>query len=170
MSANPRLATNGQPVQFYLSTTLLKAGNVNQSQIVWGFGDGTSATGSSPTHAYTANGLYDVSVQVTYSITGPPAYTNTVYETNSGYIQVVSVPSELQLGRAYRRGFPDQYDWNDIINNYQAQGFLANGQADNYVYYHHFETAYWNSGTCLALRQSGNPTSESAADHCRNRQ
>jgi len=160
VSANPRLATNGQPVRFYVSTTMLKAGAVDQSQIVWGFGDGASATGSNPQHAYTSDGVYDVSLQVTYSVTGPPAYTNTVYQTNFSMVQVVSIPNELMLGRAYRRGFPGQYDWNDIINNYQAQGFLANGQADNYVYYHHFETAYWTLESQLGVGGTRNPTSD----------
>ena len=156
MSANPRLATNGQTIRFYLSTTMLNAGTVNPSQIVWGFGDGTTATGNSPTHVYTNNGLYDVSVQVTYSVTGPPAYTNTVYQTNSGFVQVISVPGELQLGRAYRRGFPSQYNWNDIVNNYQAQGFLGT-TADSYVYYHHLETAFWQMESSLGNYGSRSP-------------
>lgn len=102
VSANPRLATNGQTIRFYLSTTMLNAGSVNSAQIVWNFGDGTPPTNgtSSPTHQYATNGLYAVSVQVGYSVTGPPYYTNMASETLADFVNVISVPSELQLGRA----------------------------------------------------------------------
>lgn len=53
---------------------------------------------------FPGNGLYNVGVQVTYSITSPLAYTNSVAQTNVRFVQIVSVPTELELGRAYPGG------------------------------------------------------------------
>ncbi|MGO8926299.1 MAG: PKD domain-containing protein [Limisphaerales bacterium] len=144
VSANPRLGTPNQSIQFFVTTTLLNtnASVDQQNGITWYFGDGGTANGSYVPHAYTNNGLYDVALHVTYTVGGSSPYTNTVYQTNSEYIDIVSVPTDLELGRAYRRGFPQSYDWNDIIQNYNAQGSLGNN-ADDYIYYHHFETAFW---------------------------
>jgi len=146
VSANPRLGTPNQPIQFFVTTTMLNSNATvdQQNGITWYFGDGVgTAKGSSPTYSYPTNGLYEVDLHVTYKVGGLTPYTNTVYQSNFEYIDIVSVPTELQLGRAYRRGFPQSYDWNDITQNYNANGFLGN-QPDDYIYYHHFETAFWN--------------------------
>jgi hypothetical protein len=159
VSANPRLGTNGQPIHFFVSTTLLNtnASVDQQNGITWYFDDGVTNNGSTVSHSYSTNGLYNVALNVTYRVGGAAPYTNTVYQTNIEFINIVPLVQELALGRAYRRGFPQTYDWNDIIQNYNANGFL-NNQADNYIYYHHFETAFWNLQNQLATPGYGPPT------------
>jgi PKD repeat protein len=48
---------------------------------VWGFGDGVTSTLESPTHTYTAGGVYTV----TLTVTGPG---KSSVRTNPGYITV----------------------------------------------------------------------------------
>jgi len=158
VSANPRLVASSHPVvRFYAQTTLLKPGSVESTNILWHFGDGSTNRGSNPDHTYApTEALYTVDVAVTYSIIGPPAYTNTVVRTNLGFVRVVTTPKELELGRAYRRGFPQEYDWDDIIQAYGAVGYDEQGHEDRYVYLHHLETAY--NGLLEPMRtNSANP-------------
>ena len=136
-SGGPRLSTVGSTIRFYSDAELLKDGRiVHQS---WNFGDGTmEMDASSPTHVYWRRGEYSVSLTVDYVLYSDKFVTNTMSETKTAYINIQEDKGELSLGRAYRKGYPDEYTWNDIIDAYSAKG--ADG--DKYVYYHHFERAY----------------------------
>ena len=58
----------------------------NSYQVAWHFGDGTTATGISPTHTYEAPGTYDVRLEITSPI---GCYTDTVFEQ---LVQVLPPP------------------------------------------------------------------------------
>ena len=135
-SANPRLVETNQPVRFYADVTANSDVLVNG--ISWNFGDGGTNSGSNPQHTYAVTNDFDVAMTVSYTITSlsPPLTTN-ISRTNLSFITVVNTPGELAKGRAYRRGFPQEYDWDDIVKAYSAAA--ANG--DEYTYFHHFEDA-----------------------------
>ncbi len=59
----PYTGTVNDPVQFDGSGSTDSDGNI--VSYAWSFGDGSTGTGVSPTHAYTATGVYDVSLTVT---------------------------------------------------------------------------------------------------------
>ncbi len=136
-SGGPRLATIGTIIRFYSDAELLKDGRIVRQ--TWDFGDGTVlADVSAPTHTYAERNDFTVTLTVDYVLDTDKSITNTMSETKTGYISIQTDKGELSLGRAYRKGYPDEYTWNDIIDAYSAKG--ADG--DKYVYYHHFERAY----------------------------
>ncbi len=73
-----------------------------------------------------------------YELDSDPGVSKQLSETKRAYINVQDDKGKLSTGRAYRKGFPHEYGWDEIIKAYGARG--AGG--DRYVYYHHFETAY----------------------------
>ena len=151
-SANPRLVVTNTPVRFYSDITLLTTGRVDS--IAWNFGDGGTGTGSNPQHSYANPGVYGVTMTVTYVLTGvSPNVTNTLVRTSADFVRAVTSFTELSLGRAYRRGFPQEYDWDDIIKAYSAVGAFG----DDYTYFHHLETAYDSLLNSLGPRGSRNP-------------
>ncbi|MCL4785197.1 MAG: PKD domain-containing protein, partial [Verrucomicrobia bacterium] len=136
-SANPRLVETNSPVRFYADVEA--ANDVLVNSITWIFGDGGNGAGSNPQHSYAVTGKRDVVMTVNYTITSGTTPTNQfISRTNFAFIEVVATPAKLSQGRAYRRGFPQEYDWDDIVKAYSATA--ANG--DDYTYYHHFENAF----------------------------
>lgn len=136
-SGGPRLATIGTIIRFYSDAELLKDGRIVRQ--TWDFGDGTVlADVSAPTHTYAERNDFKVTLTVDYVLDTDKSVTNTMSETKTAYINIQEDKGELSLGRAYRKGYPDEYTWNDIIDAYSAKG--ADG--DKYVYFHHFERAY----------------------------
>jgi hypothetical protein len=135
-SGSPRVTTNGATVRFFADVSLLQTGRVDR--LSWSFGDGEGATGSNPSHRYDRLGRFSVSLTVDYTITGTQDGSHSLSQTNNGYIWIVPNMEELSLGRAYRRGFPEEYNWDDIIKSYGAAG----SDGDRYVYFHHFENYY----------------------------
>ncbi len=133
-SANPRLVTPGTEVKFYAE--VVPTNGVQVGGVAWDFGDGGTATGTNPSHAYGREGDFNVSMTVNYTVPGAPAATN-IARTNLSFVKVVEGRDRLSRGRAYRRGFPQEYDWDDIVKAYGAVG--ADG--DEYSYFHHFEEA-----------------------------
>lgn len=134
-NANPRLTTPGHPVRFFADIKLNKT-NLTVANIGWTFGDGSSGSGSSPQHNYSVNGTYTVTMTVIYVI--PGILTSALTRTNEAFIQVVQDAGNLSLGRSYRRGFPAEFGWEDVIKNYST----PSGTGDTYVYYHYLTTAY----------------------------
>ena len=166
-SANPRLATNGQSVRFYADVKLLTTGTVQN--VEWFFGDGTTTNGSNPQHVYWlsagTNQIFDVAMKVTYSVlqNGTNVFRPAITNTKPAFVRVIGFTpdrAELALGRAYRRGFPQEYDWDDIIKAYSASGAAPGSGLDNYVYFHHFETAYWRLMGDLGPRGSRTPNTD----------
>lgn len=139
-SANPRLAGPGELVRLYSAVTFAEGKSGQITAYHWGLGGGTGdASNPNPTATYAANGTYNVSLYVNYTLTGAATSYTSPTETKRDFIRILTVPGDLQLGRAYRRGFPETYNWDDIINAYSA---LGAGQ-DRYVYFHHFEDAFF---------------------------
>ena len=64
--------------------------------------------------------------------------TNSLSRTNEAFITVVPSVGNLSLGRAYRRGFPSEYGWEDIIKAYGT----PSASGDTYSYYRYLETAH----------------------------
>lgn len=157
-SANPRLAEAGTLIRFYSDVALLN-GNAGTLTYAWDLdGDGdTDSDAANPTFTYpgvTNPTRFPVSLTVAYTVTGGPAYTvggtnvqngGTLKETKRDFIQIQQTPARLAYGRAYRRGFPELYGWDDILKAYSARG-PGNNQ---YVYYNHFEQAYFDQQTIL---------------------
>jgi hypothetical protein len=151
-SVNPRLIVSGGTNRFYASINLLQTGRVDR--VDWWFGEPgigfVTNLGYTPSHSYSlptnvSSQTYDVAMRVAYSLlvgTGYVAQAEVV-RTNPAMVWVTTNLAELSLGRAYRRGFPHQYDWDDITLAYSGSGFDAQGNPDDYTYYHHFETAFW---------------------------
>jgi hypothetical protein len=139
-TATPRMTTVNTNVRFFADVTLLKTGKVNQVQ--WNFGDGTSATGSSVQKAYSALGTNTVSMTVFYQLTTADGTSYlpqaSLTRTNEAFITVVPTVGNLSLGRAYRRGFPAEYGWEDVIKAYAT----ANAKGDTYSYYRFLTTAF----------------------------
>lgn len=84
-NALPRIANVGTDILFFDQSDDTNSQPI-ESQ-VWNFGDNFVATGASPTHAYTAAGIYDVTLTLsfTHAITGAPM---TVTLTKTGFIQI----------------------------------------------------------------------------------
>jgi len=111
--------------------------------VSWSFGDGTTGTGSSVQKTYSALGTNKVVMTVQYQLvnTAGTAYTgvtNSLSRTNEAFITVVPTVGNLSLGRAYRRGFPSEYGWEDIIKAYGT----PSASGDNYSYYRYLESAH----------------------------
>lgn len=146
-SGGPRLmaletSTGTATARFYADAELLQAGRITGYR--WNFGDGTVEAGTkgNATHAYRSKGAFDVTLTVRYVLDKDKTATNELSETKAGYIVVEDDKGELSLGRAYRKGFPDEYTWSDIVKAYSARGVDEKGQEDRYVYFHHLEKAY----------------------------
>jgi len=144
-----RLATNNATVRFFSQIEFLKAGRINS--VDWDFtgtaafspGQGVVFNVNSPTNTYQlAPGIsqasFDVAMRVNYqtrladsSYSSPKQLVRTLKDC----VRIVEVLPEFALGRAYRRGFPEQYDWDDLVQTYTAPGL----DGDDRVYFHQFE-------------------------------
>lgn len=154
-SGGPRLmaldkTTDKATARFYADAELQQAGRIVGYK--WDFGDGTVESGlkGNATHAYTATKHYDVTLTVSYVLDADKTKTNALSETKAAYIIVENDKGHLSLGRAYRKGFPDEYTWSDIVKAYSARGLDEMNQEDRYVYFHHLETAYIEASANLS--------------------
>lgn len=155
-----RMVMEGESSRFYSQVEFLRPGRV--LGVDWNFngetnfvvgGLGVTNNVTSPTWKFelpagTARPLsFPVVMRVRYQIrTNDTAYSSDrevvrflpdsvrVLPAVAGGLEIV------QLGRAYRRGFPEQYDWNDILQAYTAKS--ATG--DERVYFHLMEKALLN--------------------------
>ncbi len=155
-----RMVMEGESSRFYSQVEFLRPGRV--VGVDWNFngetnfvvgGLGVTNNVTSPTWKFelpagTARPLsFPVVMRVRYQIrTNDTAYSSDrevvrflpdsvrVLPAVAGGLEIV------QLGRAYRRGFPEQYDWNDILQAYTAKS--ATG--DERVYFHLMEKALLN--------------------------
>ena len=160
-TANPRLAKAaevGPPavpadtVRLYSDLQAVGARVIDSASYLWQFTNNSG--GTSPPDSTEANprlenldaGSYTISLEVTYQVSflnadGETLTANgTLTETKQDFFRVVAVPLSLQLGRAYRRGFPDVIGWEDVIEAYQAPG----PGNDRYVYFKHLEDAFFS--------------------------
>lgn len=161
MSSSKRLALTNEPVRFYSEISLLVTGSV--VSVDWDFSGATNFTGlqtilnvPSPTNSYPTAGAYDVAMRVKYTIATNSSVVQTIVRTKRDFVRVVAVAEKLSLGRAYRRGFPEQYDWDDLVKTYSAQA--ANG--DTHSYYHLFEEDYNILLNQLGPRGQRNPNAD----------
>jgi hypothetical protein len=160
MSSSKRLALTNEAIRFFADIEFQKPGVV--TEVNWNFlgatntnswtGPGTS-NGNSVTYAYPATGSNTVSMRVRYTINTNPAVVKEIIRVKPDFIRTVSVAPKLTLGRAYRRGFPEEYDWDDLVKTYSAQG--ATG--DTYTYFHLFEESHNELLNTLGPRGSRNP-------------
>lgn len=160
-----RLVTNNTTVRFFSQIELLKTGRINA--IDWNFngattfsaGPGVVLNVNAPTNTYqlpgnTNQASFDVAMRVRYQIkTNDTTYSEEreLIRRLPDCVRVVEVQPVIAMGRAYRRGFPEQYDWDDLVQTYSAPG--ADG--DDHVYFHLFEQAL------LALQQQFRPNAGS---------
>ena len=158
-SANPRLARPAtDKVRFYSDTVFTEdtvGGTI--TSYAWNFGggtavDGTTLASANPVVTFSTTGSYTVALTVTYShqVTasgGTQTQTGTLTETKHDFIRIRAVPADLELGRAYRRGFPEEYGWEDILKAYTAQGAIAPAEqgykSPTHIYFHHLEDAFF---------------------------
>jgi len=170
-TANPRLAKAaeiGPPaiaaetVRLYSNPQAVGARAIDSASYLWQFTN--TSGGTSPADSTDANprlenleaGSYDVSLTVDYTVSYLNAAgdtltsSGTLTETKQDFFRVVAVPESLQLGRAYRRGFPDTLGWEDIIDAYQAPG----PGNDRYVYFKHLENAFFQQQADLTGNSS----------------
>lgn len=143
-SANPRLAEvhtaqKPSPVRFYSDVRFAEGKTGTVLSYSWSFDGGQAdSSAENPTVTYSSIGAKTVSLSVTYKLSGSTEVKTSLLEAKSDFIRIVDTPNALALGRAYRRGFPETYDWDDIIKAYQALGAGNN----SYVYFNHFEDAF----------------------------
>lgn len=137
-AANPRLLTTGGEVRFFADLKPNRE-DLRVQRIEWDFGDNTpGAVGSSPVHQYGSASTNTVSMTVLYSVSDRP--TNFLTRTAEAFIVVVPDAGKLSLGRSYRRGFPAELGWEDVIENYST----PSGSGDSYVYFHYLTDAFYD--------------------------
>lgn len=139
------VATGTAAIRFYPDVKLKDTGRIVGYS--WSFGDGENEdvvkqNVGYTSHLYRNEGTNTVSLEVRYVLDSDKAVTNKLTETKLDYIVIQQNKGELSFGRAYRKGFPDEYSWDDITKAYSARGLDENGQEDSYVYYHHLQNAY----------------------------
>lgn len=153
-SVNPRLANAADvnpanPIRLYSLVKPADKRTLVSTTYAWTVtrqgGGSTNYTTANPQLSGLADGVYDVTLSATYTVSylnaqGQTATSSgTLAETKKDAFRIVSVLGSLQKGRAYRRGFPETYGWEDIMEAYQAIGPGNN----RYTYFHHFEDAFF---------------------------
>jgi len=173
-SVNPRLALTSDTLRFYPEVTAADGRTLSNLTYTWelaprGGGATVTLSGQFPTQAASALSaspdgvIYDVTLTVGYTAT----YLNgTITVTTSGSLpllkkdafRVITVPDELKLGRAYRIGFPATHGWDDIVKAYSATGAGNDdnslGYDNNYIYFQHFEKAFFEQQNALLADSS----------------
>ena len=141
-SGGPRLVAidkstgKTEEVRFYAAAELLVPGKITRQH--WTFGDGAEADGASVRHAYTNTAEFAVSLTVDYILDSDKSTTKRMVELKQAYITVQNDKGNLSLGRSYRKGYPSEYTWEDIIKAYSQKSV----DGDRYIYYEKFESAY----------------------------
>lgn len=165
-SVNPRLALTTDTLRFYPEVTPVDGRALSNLTYSWSLvprsgGSTVSLSGQYPTQAASgllssaAGVIYDVTLTVGYSVTVNGTTTNglSIPLTKKDAFRVITVPSELQLGRAYRIGFPATFGWDDIVKAYSATGAGNDdnsiGYDNNYIYFQHFEQAFFDQQNAL---------------------
>lgn len=154
VTASPRLIElkETETNKFFAEVTIRNPNVVGTPEIKWRFGDQSSyaegqfdTNGAAPRHRYLEANSYTVETHVNYQLRLPSGIVtnDTLIRTNRDLVTVVQTSEFLSRGRGYRRGFPSEYDWDDIVKAYGVEG--ANG--DRYTYYHHFQRAYQSAQT-----------------------
>lgn len=112
------LPTNGPP-----STNVIAPGEL--STLSWPF---------------TNAGEYSIALRISYVTNGSDTVLS-LTKSNAAFIKVLpsnAATEELSLGRAYRRGFPEEYGWDDIVKAYD----VSDEYDEHYVYFRHLVNAY----------------------------
>ena len=150
LSATTRLlaAAPTNMVRFTAEVNWLKPGEVVSEE--WFFNAPTSGSPStnvaSPGELATVAwpfpdaGEYAVALRVNY-VTNGSSTVFSLTKSNAAFIKVLpsnAATAELALGRAYRRGFPEEYGWDDIVKAYDAMDEYD----EHYVYFRHLVNAY----------------------------
>jgi hypothetical protein len=135
VSASPRLARVGTPVRFAADIRFVSPRQGRVKSVKWNFGDGTPVQeGANPSHPYADPSSYDIEVKVEYELLTLDGQRYEATATNAvplrDAVRVVNSGGNLSLGRSYRRGFPAEYGWEDIIRAYATSD--ASGNAYRY--------------------------------------
>ena len=150
LSASTRLlaANPTNVVLFTAEVNWLKAGEVMSEEWFFSTPAGTTSRtnfgspGELTTVAwpFPAAGEYSVALRVNY-VTNGDSTPLSLIKSNVAFIKVLpanAATAELSLGRAYRRGFPEEYGWDDIVKAYEA----TDEYDEHYVYFRHLVNAY----------------------------
>jgi hypothetical protein len=84
------------------------------------------------------NSRYHVALKVRYTVDGGQTILWSQPVRKLDFLVIEDVPVNLSLGRAYRQGFPERYDWDDIVKAYSAPGAGNN----RHVYFNYLEKAF----------------------------
>jgi hypothetical protein len=157
-----RLVVNGTAVRFNSEVELLRPGKI--LSIDWDFTGGTNFTVlnvASPTHVFPSTSFaqdFDVAMRVRYAIrTNASDYIDQtpLVRVLPACVRVVPELGPLSAGRAYRRGFPETYDWDDLVQAYSA----ASATGDRHVYFHLLERALTDLQQTIRQKPDG-PTAD----------
>lgn len=141
-----RLVARQTEVRFNSEITLLRPGRI--LSVDWDFTGGTNflvTNTYSPTFVFPdtpddRDRDFDVAMRVRYQVlTNGNQYLTAqeLIRVLPACVRVVSELPALSAGRAYRRGFPETYDWDDLVQAYSA----ASATGDRHVYFHQLERA-----------------------------
>ena len=96
--ASPQTAVVSSPVQF-LSVVTTNGGTITNR--TWDFGDGSTGTGVSPTHVYTATGFYTVTLTITDTCGFTDTHISSVAVVPSTlFVDKKASPEPVEAGRA----------------------------------------------------------------------
>ena len=117
----------GEPIQFYGLAT----GGVPDYTFEWNFGDGTTAVGQNPVHAYSEAGVYTVTLTVTDSegntVTDTAtAVIGTTEEPSQGGVNISCIKGGFGIKATINNTLDEPVDWS-IDVNVSGFGFILIG-------------------------------------------
>jgi len=118
----------GEPIQFYGLAT----GGVPDYTFEWNFGDGTTAVGQNPVHAYSEAGVYTVTLTVTDSEGNTATDTATVVigtteeQPSEGEVNISCIKGGFGIKATINNTLDEPVDWS-IDVNVSGFGFILIG-------------------------------------------
>ena len=133
--AGPYTAMTSQAVQFNGSGSFDPDGSITSYS--WNFGDNTSGSGVSPTHAYASVGTYTVTLTVTDNLWSQATTTTTVTITNQPPVANAGGPYSGQTATAIQFNGGGSYDPDGSVVSYAwnfGDGATGSGLAPTHAY------------------------------------